>query len=235
MRQAVDRFTTFGVVWEGDCTTPIQWSPDARRVFEANHLTPPPATVTLEDAETAEALAAVEAATLAQRTASIRTYKSAASTVNRKASLLQRLHLSCSGNEGETGEGTSEIRPSQDEEAESKEKENTGTEAHAGEETAEEDKKEAAAAAMDANEEELNNAALSPGGGSVPEAAEARGLVGGAISRRLSKPAETLRREKEDEEAKVQKPEETTPELVKEEEETTEVKHQVRCSTAANK
>ncbi|PHJ23594.1 cral trio domain-containing protein [Cystoisospora suis] len=220
---AVDRFTTFGVIWEGDCITPIQWSPDARRVFEANHLPPPPAAATLEDAETAEALAAVEAATLEQRTASIRTYKSAASSVNRKASLLQRLHLSYGGgNEEAPAEGTPEIRPSQTAEVEGKE-EQAAAETHAAEGKEQEDKD---VGAKDATEEELNQAALSPEGANVPEAAEARGLVGGAISRRLSKPAETLRRDKEGEEAKSQKPDEAAPEVVKEEEEAKDVKHQ---------
>lgn len=202
-------------------------------MFEANHLPPPPAAATLEDAETAEALAAVEAATLEQRTASIRTYKSAASSVNRKASLLQRLHLSYGGGNEEApaeGPGTPEILPSQTAEAEGKE-EQAAAETHAAEGKEQEDKD---AGAKDATEEELNQSALSPEGTKVPEAAEARGLVGGAISRRLSKPAETLRRDKEDEEAKSQKPEEATPEVVKEEEEAKEVKHQVGSTTTGD-
>lgn len=32
--RATDRVTSFGVLWEKDCRTPIQWAPEARSVFE---------------------------------------------------------------------------------------------------------------------------------------------------------------------------------------------------------
>ena len=39
--KAVDRLTSFGVIWEGNCRLPVQWSPAAAEVFKELSLPPP--------------------------------------------------------------------------------------------------------------------------------------------------------------------------------------------------
>nr|CEL72299.1 TPA: CRAL/TRIO domain-containing protein [Toxoplasma gondii VEG] len=186
---AVDRFTTFGVVWEGACRLPIQWSAECSHVFAACGIPAPPPAASLEDAEAAEALAA-EAAGQAVRSQTIKAYKSMVSLRKKPSvfSLLRRQGCSLApageaprpaddGHECEQEETTTEEKTEKErvEPAAVVEKEvGRGTE-KAGEQEGE--------------KEETNGQAETQ---QLLGAAEAPGLVGEEISRRLSKPAEAM-------------------------------------------
>lgn len=185
---AVDRFTSFGVVWEGACTLPIQWSFEASRVYPACGLPAPDAPVTLADQATAEALAAVEAATHKARTVSIKTHKS--TTLRKKSSVFSMLkRQSCSL---VTAGATPHADPhASAPDAASEALGDRGEKAHAEKEASGGEQGETG---KERGEKEGEGDGQAPGEtGPLPEAAEAPGLVGGSISRRLSKPAESLR------------------------------------------
>ncbi|KFG46793.1 CRAL/TRIO domain-containing protein [Toxoplasma gondii p89] len=185
---AVDRFTTFGVVWEGACRLPIQWSAECSRVFAACGIPAPPPAASLEDAEAAEALAA-EAAGQAVRSQTIKAYKSMVSLRKKPSvfSLLRRQGCSLAP----AGEAP---RPADD--GHQCEQEETTTE-----EKAEKERVEPAAvvekevgrgtekAGEQEGEKETNGQDETQ---QLLGAAEAPGLVGEEISRRLSKPAEAM-------------------------------------------
>ncbi|KFH15039.1 CRAL/TRIO domain protein [Toxoplasma gondii MAS] len=186
---AVDRFTTFGVVWEGACRLPIQWSAECSRVFAACGIPAPPPAASLEDAEAAEALAA-EAAGQAVRSQTIKAYKSMVSLRKKPSvfSLLRRQGCSLApageaprpaddGHQCEQEETTTEEKTEKErvEPAAVVEKEvGRGTE-KAGEQEGEKE---------ETNGQDETQQLLG--------AAEAPGLVGEEISRRLSKPAEAM-------------------------------------------
>ncbi|KFG59972.1 CRAL/TRIO domain-containing protein [Toxoplasma gondii RUB] len=187
--QAVDRFTTFGVVWEGACRLPIQWSAECSRVFAACGIPAPPPAASLEDAEAAEALAA-EAAGQAVRSQTIKAYKSMVSLRKKPSvfSLLRRQGCSLAP----AGEAP---RPADD--GHQCEQEETTT----TEEKTEKERVEPAAvvekevgrgtekAGEQEGEKETNGQDETQ---QLLGAAEAPGLVGEEISRRLSKPAEAM-------------------------------------------
>ncbi|KEP64377.1 UNVERIFIED_CONTAM: CRAL/TRIO domain-containing protein [Hammondia hammondi] len=183
---AVDRFTTFGVVWEGGCRLPIQWTAESSHVFPACGLPAPPPAASLADAGTAEALAA-EAAGQTVRSQTIKAYRSMVS-LRKKPSVFSILRR-----QGYSLATAGEVpRPSDDAHTCEQEKKETEEKKEEVEKKKEEVEKKGGtekAEEQEGEKEEVN------GQGETQHllgAAEARGLVGEEISRRLSKPAEAM-------------------------------------------